>query len=79
MKRHRFFQVTFLRPTNNNPARIKIQDLYWKETKIIPYKYSESMESVKDFLNTKGIAIVSEGMTFSGFILGTENFDINIK
>jgi hypothetical protein len=77
----RVFEITFLGPGYSTGARVKIEDLRFQESKIIPYDYSKNSEGevALAYLNGLGIKIEGYGQSKKGFSYFTKNFAKSIK
>jgi hypothetical protein len=77
----RVFEITFLGPGASTGARVKIEDLRFQESKIIPYDYSKNSEGevALAYLNKLGIKIEGYGQSKKGFAYFTKNFSKSIK
>lgn len=66
MKRYRIFKIETVRQTNTLPERIKITDLWWKESVVINYGSDESSyrkQHALNFLTKKGIEVFADAPT----------------
>lgn len=81
LKNLRAFEVTYLPPTNNKGARLAINDLRHKKRKIISFDYEQNDISLMAdaYLKSKGIINLYRCETKKGYILLTENFELQIK
>ena len=76
LKNLRGFEISMLQPTNKRGARVKINDLRFKKTKIIPYSYefNTCKDEGKVYLNSLNILCLYACETEKVY-----NFDIQIK
>lgn len=77
----RVFEITMLHTTNTKGERVKIYDARFNKTKIIPYSYNYNSckDEGIDYLNSIGINVLFAGENKKGFILLTDNFEVQIK
>lgn len=80
-KNYRAFKISYVKETNENAAKTKIEDLRHKESKIIPFgaEYNETLDTAKDYLIKKGIPLIGNASAKDYYLLFTDNFDIHIK
>lgn len=88
MKNLRAFHVTYVAPTNTKGARIKVRDLRMRKTLFISSHDDRLNNEELDislmllpFFEGKGINIIgrSEADSLKGYIMLTDNFDVDIK
>lgn len=81
IKNLRGFSISILQVTNTKGLRVKIKDLRFNKTKVIPYSYE--FNSCKDdaevYLKSLNIPCLYACETEKGFIILTDNFEIQIK
>lgn len=79
----RTFIVKFMAPTNTKPARVLINDLRHRKTRIISYHDSSSdrvEEIAKEYLETKrGIKIKNQSEGAGYMMLHTDDFRTPLK
>ena len=68
--------VKYMSPTDTKGARVKLTSFRFNEVKFIPYDYALSSiaEMAKNYLESKGLEIVSFCLTESGFVLNSPTF-----
>jgi hypothetical protein len=81
IQRCRVFEVSYIHPTNRRNGRVRIKDLRWNETKIIPYDHSigNMDEQALNFLNGIDIHIINIGFGKDKTYFSTYNFDVRIR
>jgi hypothetical protein len=77
----RAFEITFIQVTNNRGARVKIKDMRHVKTKIIPfdYEYNNIKDMALKYLESKGIKCLYSCESNKGYILLSDNFEVQIK
>lgn len=80
MKNVRFFEIIYKGPTERSGSRVLIRDLRHEKRRILSYDYSYNSitDQAIEYLEKKGIAIVYKGESIKGYLLCSENFDIQI-
>jgi hypothetical protein len=88
MKNLRAFHVKYIGPTDTKGSRIRIRDLRRRKTLFIS-THDERLDDTQmdislmliPFFKSKGIDIIgrSEADSLKGYIMLTDNFDIDIK
>lgn len=74
--------IRFIGPTNTKPSRVAIYDSWHDERVYLSLSGADMLETVKQFLETRGITIVSYGWTKPSTdegVLLVDNFDKRIK
>lgn len=77
----RAFEVKYQGPTNHRGSRVKITDLRFNKSVTIGYKYEydNTFDQATDYLNTKGIQVISKAEGKDCYILLTNDFTNQIK
>lgn len=83
MQNLRMFEVKYLGPTNTRGSRVKITDTRFQKSVILSksYKFDDVLEQAKEFLESKGIKLVSrtwDERTKNDYLM-TDNFVSQIK
>ena len=81
IKNLRGFEITYISPTNHRGGRVKIKDLRFNKTKIIPYSYefNTCKDDAEVYLKSLNIPCLFACETKKGYIILTDNFEIQIK
>ena len=80
-KNLRAFEITYISPTNTKGSRVKIRDLRFEKTKIIPYDYELNHigEMAIVYLNGQGINCLFKCESKNGYIVLTDDFETQIR
>lgn len=82
MENLRLFNVTYVPFTTFRPARVKVYDCRNRVTRFVSYHndLSDRVEEIgQRYLENLGISVIFVGQGTKGFILGTRNFETQIK